>query len=364
MVPKRVAIALESATNGWSEPVDGSEEKSSLANALGLLVRPESTTELHLVSVKNRIPAPIPMPSVLSPADREVFCPADQKLDECARVDHLLRDAASSAVFNNYRPQSITIHAIDPEGGVREALVRFCKEHEIELLILGPVRQSKGISGVLRALLGFGSVSEFSLHNLDIPIAVFHGHAGEKGKAHCKGQAAKVLVCVDPAESPDSPGSGSLSLLKWVMSSVGNGDVEIHIVSCALRGLGDIVDEECACAIGEIHQQEDQRDDEMHGLAETAVYGARRVALDLGLGAKDVYVDVLQADGKDASDVVKVLTGYTAKGGFDLVCVGKRGGISGLSRTLNHWLGDGSVSDMLSKESAIPTLIVVPDSLI
>ena len=104
-MPKRVAIALESSTNGWSEPVDGL--KASLSHTLALLVRPESTTELHLVSVKNRIPSPIPMPSVLSPADREVFCPADQKSDECARVNHMLRDAAHSPVFNNYRPESI-----------------------------------------------------------------------------------------------------------------------------------------------------------------------------------------------------------------------------------------------------------------
>ncbi len=357
-MPRRVAIALESATDGWSEPVVVSAEKSSLANALGLLVRPDSTTELHLVSVKNRIPSPIPMPAVLSPADREVFCPADQKSDECARVDHLLRDAAHSAVFNNYHPSSIIIHAIDPVGGVREALVQFCKQHEIELLILGPVRQSKGISGVLRAVLGFGSVSQFSLHNLDIPVAVFHEHRAGKGEVQRQAQAAKVLVCVDPMDSPEG---GALPLLKWVMGNVANENVEIHIVSCAVRGSVDIVDEECVCAIGEIHAQEDQRDNEMHALAEDAVSGARRVAL--GLGAEDVHVDVLQADGEDASDVVKVLATYAASGGFDLVCVGKRAGLSGLSRTLNRWLGDGSVSDMLSKEPQIPTLIVVPGSV-
>ena len=94
---------------------------------------------------------------------------------------------AHSAVFNNYHPSSIIIHAIDPVGGVREALVQFCKQHEIELLILGPVRQSKGISGVLRAVLGFGSVSQFSLHNLDIPVAVFHEHRAGKGEVQRQG---------------------------------------------------------------------------------------------------------------------------------------------------------------------------------
>ncbi len=346
-MPKRVAVALESSTNGWG-----------LSQLLSLLARPESTSELHLVSVKNRIPTPIPMPAVLSPADREIFCPADSASDESARVDQLLRDAAHSPVFNNYRHESIIIHAIDPVGGVREALVQFCKQHDIDLLVMGPVRESKGMSGVLRALIGFGSVSEFSLHHLDIPIALFHEHSVEKGKS-----GVKVMVCVAPCPADCPRDSGSLPLLKWAMESaggVGSGDAQIHIVSCALRGSVDIVDEECGCAIGEIHEQEDQRDKEMLAMAEAAVSGARDVAL--GLGAKNVHIDVLEAGGGDASDVVRALTGYAARGGFDLVCVGKRGGVSTVSRTLNHWLGMGSISGGLKRNFGVP-LIVIPELL-
>ena len=353
---RKVAIALESTSNGWDGAGIGPEPKESkhqaLARALDLLLR--QNDELHLVSVKNRVPCPLPMPSILSPADREVFCPADTRSDESARVDHLLSDAARSTIFNNYHP---AVHAVDPEGGVREALVQFCKQHEIELLVLGPVRESKGMYGVLRSLLGFGSVSEYSLHHLDVPIAVFHDHmdGNEEENVPKNKDTLDVLVCVDCMERPES----NLPLIKWVVDNVESEKTQIHIVSCALRAPYDIVEEECACAIGEIHREEDERDDEMHAMAEAAVVGTKRLALELG--ARDVRVDVVQAGGDDAGEVVNALTKYVGQGGFDLVCLGKRENLSAVSRTLNHWLGDGSVSDgLVTNELGGALVVVVP----
>ena len=153
-----------------------------------------------------------------------------------------------------------------------------------------------------------------------------------------------------------------MPLLRWVIENVGGERTTLHIVSCALRAPYDIVEEECACAIGDIHQEEEQCDNEMHALAEAAVSEAKLSALELG--AKDVRTEVIQAEGDDAGEVVKVLTKYAVQGDFDLVCVGKRQGLSAVSRTLHHWLGDGSVSDGMAKEQLRGAVVVIVPTIV
>ena len=210
-----VAIDQETPLNGCNntEPKGTGAETNKLGcfrKAIRIFLRPED--DVHLVSVKCRVPgATIPMPSVLSAADREIFCPADTAKDEADRVEQLLHNAA--VLFNDF-PQA-KVHALDPLGGVRHALVEFCESNKIELLLLGPVRMSSGASGMLRSLLGFGSVSEYSLHHLDIPVCVFHEYDSEIRTSN------KVLVCVDSLNGHD----GVESLLAWVLKNVCNEDI-------------------------------------------------------------------------------------------------------------------------------------------
>ena len=79
-------------------------------------------------------------------------------------------------------------------------------------------------------------------------------------------------------------------------------------------------------------------------------------------GAKNVPIDVVAAGGGAASDVLRAWSGDGAGGRFALGCVGKRGGVSMVSRTLNHWLGMGSISGGLKRNFGVP-LIVIPELL-
>ena len=368
-------VALESTSNDW---IPGEREShESTAHACRLLLT--ATDKVHLVSVKNKIPGPVPDPverDVLSPADREVFAPADTPLDEETRVHNLLEHASHSAIFNNYHP---SIHVIDPEGGVREALVAFCKgigggetgDSGAQLVMMGPVRGGDGVGGVLRSLLGFGSVSEYALHHLDVPIAVFHDVEGAM-QPEGDGKKKRVLVCVDSlsvssdaSRDRDGHRDSTESLLRWVVENIlGDLDVDsMHIVSCALRAPYDIVDEECACAIGEIMEEEQARDEEMWRLAEEAVARAKAVAVGLGVAEGNVCTEVVQADGEDARGVVRALSKVASEGGYDVVCAGKRA-MTGVARTLKRWIGEGSVSDGLTKvgcSSGMGVVVIVPD---
>ena len=338
---RHVVVALESACNGWGT---GGESHQATANAVRLLLDPLSD-ELTLVSVKNRIPGPSRMMPAVPMPDKDIFCPADIQADEDARVRELIDKAAHSSIFNNYHP---SVHVLDPVGGVREALVSFCKEREVDLLLLGPIREASGTMGaLLRSLIGFGSVSEYMLHHLDVPIAVFH----ETEVGLSLGPTRKVLVCVDSLDD----GGSARGVVKWVVDNITphghrQEEIEIHIVSCALRAPYDIVEGECACAIGILHQEEAARDREMRRLAEEAVCSAKGFAVGLGVRESDLVTDVLEADGEVAGAVVSAVGRYAQRRGpFDVVALGKRADCGGVSRTLRHWLGDGSVSDGLSK---------------
>ena len=229
----------------------------------------------------------------------------------------------------------------------------------------------EGVGGVLRSMLGFGSVSEYALHHLDVPIAVFHDVEGAM-QPEGDGKKKRVLVCVDSlslssdaSRDRDGHRDSTESLLTWVVENIlGDLDVDsMHIVSCALRAPYDIVDEECACAIGEIMEQEQARDEEMWRLAEEAVARAKAVAVGLGVAEGNVCTEVVQADGEDARGVVRALSKVASEGGYDVVCAGKRA-MTGVARTLKRWIGEGSVSDGLTKvgcSSGMGVVVIVPD---
>jgi nucleotide-binding universal stress UspA family protein len=381
MHSRRVAVAVDQTaafslgSNDDSPPssvVDlGSASGAYLSYAQAVRLILHVDDDVHLISVKCKVPgAVLPMPSVLSPSDREIFCSADTAKDEEERVSTLLRDAARSDIFNNFHP---TVHVLEPVGGASgagESLVSFCKSNSIDLLLLGPVRTSGKVSGMLRSALGFGSVSEYSLHHLDIPVCIFHSGVSfgvEGSEEKCRGRAGqvvdnnyddtqktekrnkKVLVCVD------SLNGDAASLVTWMMKNVYKRGTEVHILSCSLKAPYDIIPEDSMCAMPLYSEEEQAQDDALHHMAESAVEVARGVAVDLGAQEELVSTQVVNCKGSDASDIVKAIYGCS-ECGFDLVVIGRRQQTT-VGRILNGWLGQGSVSDSLTKKRTAPVVV-------
>ena len=120
------------------------------------------------------------------------------------------------------------------------------------------------------------------------------------------------------------------------------------------------MEEDSACAIGEYRHEEKLRDDEMRRLAEEAVEEAKRVAVRLGKKEDKVLTEILECQGDGASDIVDAIHRYADKHDFDLIAIGKRQQTA-LGRTLNHWMGQGSVSDSLTKQPLRCPVVVCPN---
>jgi len=99
-------------------------------------------------------------------------------------------------------------------------------------------------------------------------------------------------------------------------------------------------------------------------LAEEAVCSAKGFAVGLGVRESDLGTGVLEADGEvagaGAGALVNAVGRYAQRRSpFDVVALGKRADCGGVSRTLRHWLGDGSVSDGVSKALRDQGVIVI-----
>lgn len=305
--------------------------------------------DVHILSVKHNVPGyMVPMPSVMSNGENSSIVTdavyAHTKQDEQERVDQLLRAAAESPIFNNFHPK---IHALDPIGGasgVGESLVQWCKENNVDLLCVG-TREKSAIGISIMTMLGFGSVSKYSVNKLKIPVCIVHGP--EKKPSELK----KVAICMNGSESTHS--------LKWVCENLANsGDVEIHIISVPLKPPYDIVEEDSTAAHVLSNQEHDDDSKRLCDLAEKSVQDSLQFALDHGMTRPNLMCKVLEPR-EGSTEIAESINKYVEENKIDLVCMGRRN-LSPLKRTLESWFGLGSVSDWCTSHLKA-SLLIVPE---
>lgn len=208
------------------------------------------------------------------------------------------------------------------------------------------MREQSGFGSILRAILGFGSVSKYSMNRVKIPVCIVHGSDKEPNAKK------KVAICMNGSESTKS--------LHWVCQNVLDAEqVEIHIISVAPKAPYDIVTEDSTSSHVLSNQEHDEDDRELHELAEKSIDESLKIVLGYNVNKDGIIRKVL--DPKEGSiNVAEAIKQYTEENGIDLVCMGRRN-LSLFRRILDTLLGLGSVSDWCASHLK-SSVLIVPDS--
>lgn len=213
------------------------------------------------------------------------------------------------------------------------------------LLCLG-MRKQSGFGSILRAILGFGSVSKYCTSKLKIPVCIIH----KSGKN--PSDKKKIAICMN--------GSDGTSTLHWVCQNLLDGEQrEIHIISVALRAPYDIVTEDSISSHVLSNQERDEDDRVLHHLAEKSIEESLKIMSEYDVRKDSIICEVLEPP-EGSTQIAESIKQYTEKNDIDLVCMGRRN-LSPTSRTFDAWFGLGSVSDWCASHLK-SSVLVIPEA--
>lgn len=219
-----------------------------------------------------------------------------------------------------------------------------CLNISADFLCLG-MREQSGFGSMLMSLLGFGSVSKYSMNKLKIPVCILH-------RSHkLPNEKRKIAICMNGAES--------IRCLHWVCQNIVSGGEEVHIISVALKAPYDIIDEDSISSHVLSNREHDEDDKELHYLAERSIEDSLKIIQGYTVQNENVICKVLEPreEFKQVADSIKK---YTEENGIDLVCLGRRN-LSPIKRTLDTWFGLGSVSDWCASHLT-SSILIVPEN--
>jgi nucleotide-binding universal stress UspA family protein len=314
----------------------------SCAWAKGFLLKPGD--EVHLLSVKYKVPGGmIPVPYMASNGENivsEVYTHTVD--DETNRVETLLKTTAES-MFNDFQPK---VHALEPIGGasgVGESIVNWVGQNNCDLLVLGPVRE-KNAKSMLMTMLGFSSVSHYSLHRLQIPICIIHELDTEFDQ-----EGSRVLVSVDGSAAAEN-------CLKWAIENILNDDSQLHIVSVVLEAPYDIAEEDSGAAHVLSQHETEQENASLHQMAQNIVQQASQTAISMGVQPENIISTTIQPE-LGSNEIAGSIKKYSEANDISIVCLGTRS-MTSVQRAVSSIFGTGSVSDWCASHLKTPTVIV------
>ena len=317
----------------------------SCAWAKGFLLKPGD--EVHLLSVKYKVPGGmIPVPYMVSNGENivsEVYTHTVD--DETNRVETLLKNTAES-IFNDFQPK---VHALEPIGGasgVGESIVNWVGQNDCDLLVLGPVRD-KNAKSLLMTMLGFSSVSQYSLHHLQIPICIIHELDTEFDP-----ESFRVLVSVDGSAAAEN-------CLKWACENILTDNTQLHIVSVVLETPYDIAEEDCGAAHVLSQRETEQENASLHQMAENAVQEASQTAISLGVQPENIISTTVEPE-LGSNEIAGSIKKYSEANDISVVCLGTRS-MTSVQRALSNIFGTGSVSDWCASYLKTPVIVVPLD---
>jgi len=103
-----------------------------------------------------------------------------QKQHDEQHATEVLRDAVHQAITAGVTKSCLHAHALPAAGGasgVGDSLVEFAKAKGVDMVAVG----SRGMGSMKRSLMslvGLGSVSDYVLHQLHVPVLVVHAGLG------------------------------------------------------------------------------------------------------------------------------------------------------------------------------------------
>ncbi|GAB4816632.1 hypothetical protein N2152v2_003678 [Parachlorella kessleri] len=316
---------------------------------------------------------------------------ADYGVDRKQIDAHLLAAAGgASGAALRVPPQPFYLIVLT---GVAESLVAFAKERKVDLLVLGS-RGMGSVKSTLMSVVGLGSVSDYCLHNLSVPVVVVRGREADTRVKPSR----KVMVALDESDL-------SKAAELWTIKNVFRPEDELHLVSVALPVPYQIAEEdsiaahvletdevaaaredslgfadevahagvEAALAQGEdplnaaglmgppmaVRSQEDdgglQPGDAEWRQGVAVVLAAAGAAEGVGVDKKRIFFKAMRPEG-GASDVGESVVHYALENGVDVVVVGSRG-MGSLKRALMSFVGLGSVSDYVVHHLEHPVIV-------
>lgn len=263
-----------------------------------------------------------------------------QKAHDEAHATEVLRDAVTQAIAAGVAKACLHAHALPAAGGasgVGDSIVEFAKAKGVDMVAIG----SRGLGSLKRSLMSFvglGSVSDYCLHQLHVPVLIVHGDGAEPAAA-C-GQARRLLLALDDSVH-------SQYGLTWLAGHLLRPGDEVHVVVVALPVPYPILDETSA-AVAALEAQQWRASTERsleyaRSLAARSAASLEAAAAAAGIGGvKTVSVSLLPEGG--ASDVGASVCKYATEHKMDFAVLGSRG-MGSFKRSLMGFVGLGSVSD-------------------
>jgi len=261
-----------------------------------------------------------------------------QKRHDEAHATDVLREAVQHALKQSVKKEQIHAHALPAAGGasgIAESLVEFAKAKEVDAVVVG----SRGLGSIKRSLMslvGLGSVSDYCIHQLHVPVLVVRGEGSSStAPAAAEGSRNVVLTIDDSVHSSYA--------LSWTLKHLLKPKDTLHCVTVALPVPYPILDETSA-AIAALEAQQWQASSEASlEYATTLASKAAVVAKAAEVPDTHVVSAAVPPEG-GASDVGASICKYAQACKADLVILGSRG-LGSFKRSLMGFAGLGSVSD-------------------
>lgn len=333
--------------------IDGSDQSSTaLKWACRNLV---GSSELHLVTVLPPMAYSVyPVAPVATAA--AVAAVASQwevqKRHDEVHATNLLKDAAQVAVAEHVAQTQLHAHSLPAAGGasgVAESLCEFARAKEVDVVVVGS-RGLGSISRSLMSLVGLGSVSDYLVHQLHIPVVVVTHPPTPAPQGNGRQQGRHVVMSLDDSVH-------SQYALTWAASHLLRAGDTVTCLTVALPVPYPILDE-TSVAIAALEAQQWAASNERS--MEYAATCAGKAAAALAGSAPDGVTARAEAvpPAGGASDVGAALCAYAEEHKADLVVVGSRG-MGSFKRSIMGFAGLGSVSDYALHHSKGAAVVVV-----
>ncbi|KAF8068226.1 hypothetical protein HT031_001912 [Scenedesmus sp. PABB004] len=282
-----------------------------------------------------------------------------QKVADEAHATEILRAAVAEALDAGVTKSCLHAHALPAAGGasgVGDSIVEFAKAKGVDVVVIG----SRGLGSIQRSLMSFvglGSVSDYVIHQLHVPVLVVHGDGTTPAAAEEGGPSRRVVLALDDSVH-------SQYALAWVQQHVLRSGDEVHVVVVALPVPYPILDETSA-AVAALEAQQWRASAEAsveyaQALAAKAAVAVAASASAAGHERVSAVSAALLPEG-GASDVGASVCKYAADHKADLVCLGSRG-MGSFKRSLMGFVGLGSVSDYAVHNAACAVAVIKAES--